>query len=407
MSIPAPKDSKLEHADLSGAEPELTLNSHISGSETDELCADNQRCAADTEDVRTAQARINGAAAVIRSLGDRQGDAFPPRSSSPSASRSPQSDPAKRPSGRSPGLEDNDFTETRPRLLSSLDPESIADPLSSVRAVNVGPLLLRFTLMAGLAATVAYGVTMFPSFQRGTIWPKDAKDAVASASPSASEPPQQSRLFVEDQRAFANEPLALGVSVAPATGFGSILIGGLIPGTRLSAGRSVTAASWELPLDDAGGVRVYAPQNFIGAMHAVIDLLAPTKRIIDSRAERLEWIAKADLLPRSKEIGSAGASNAVTKPIDPHDAIVLMERGRDLLRNGDVALAQLAFRRLADAGIADGALALAKTYDPRYLVEHNLIDIVGDETKARVWYRRASELGSAEADHTVARTDSK
>lgn len=82
-----------------------------------------------------------------------------------------------------------------------------------------------------------------------------------------------------------------------------------------------------------------------------------------------------------------------------------MERGRELLKNGDIALAQLAFRRLADAGLADGALALANTYDPRYLAKHGLIEVVGDETKAQLWYRRASELGSVEADHLLARTD--
>ena len=84
------------------------------------------------------------------------------------------------------------------------------------------------------------------------------------------------------------------------------------------------------------------------------------------------------------------------KPIDPQEAAALMERGRDLLRNGDVASAQLVFRRLAEAGKADAALALATTYDPRFLLEHNLVGIVGDEAKARAWYRRAKEAGSIE-----------
>jgi hypothetical protein len=53
--------------------------------------------------------------------------------------------------------------------------------------------------------------------------------------------------------------------------------------------------------------------------------------------------------------------------------------------------------RAANVSIADAALALATTYDPRYLAQHNLIGIAGDETKARDWYQRASELGSTEA----------
>lgn len=452
MSI-APKDPNLEDVDLPGAEPQLTPESEISGSEisgsqSDQLRADNsdQEYAADAEVVRAAEARINDAVAVIRSLSGAQPHACVPPFSSSANPSWPQGDTANRPPNTSRRI-DYDCTKMGPRGRSSLDPEVVPEPPRSVRHPRVGPLLGRFALIVSLAAVVAYGITMFPSFQRGALWPKGAKDSVASAGPheaaseppepsklvvgdqltsaneplakgaedsvasarheAASEPPELSRLVVEDRRAFANEPLALGVSVAPAIGFGSILVGGLTPGTRLSAGMPVTKASWELPLRDLGGVHVYAPQNFIGVMNAEIELLAPTKKIIDSRAERLEWIAKADSLQRGRAIGSEGASRVVIKPMDPLDAIVLMQRGRDLLKNGDVALAQLAFRRVADAGIAEGALALATTYDPRYIAEHHLIGIFGDETKARVWYQRASQLGSAEADRILARTDSK
>jgi hypothetical protein len=68
---------------------------------------------------------------------------------------------------------------------------------------------------------------------------------------------------------------------------------------------------------------------------------------------------------------------------DPQEAVALMERGRDLLRNGDIAFAQLTFQRVAEAGKADAARALATTYDPRYLAEHKLVGIIGDEAKAR------------------------
>ena len=108
-----------------------------------------------------------------------------------------------------------------------------------------------------------------------------------------------------------------------------------------------------------------------------------------------------------QEINPKPASAAAVKIVDPQEAAALMERGRDLLRNGDVASAQLAFRRLAEAGKADAALALATTYDPRYLLEHNLVGIVGDEAKARAWYRRAKELGSMEADWFLQPTNTK
>ena len=69
--------------------------------------------------------------------------------------------------------------------------------------------------------------------------------------------------------------------------------------------------------------------------------------------------------------------------------------------------ARLLFRRLADAGIADAALALAFTYDPVYITKHNLIGIAADETKARDWYHRASQLGSTEASRILAQTTAR
>jgi TPR repeat protein len=44
---------------------------------------------------------------------------------------------------------------------------------------------------------------------------------------------------------------------------------------------------------------------------------------------------------------------------------------------------------------------------PRYLAEHKLIGIIGDEAKARAWFQRASELGATEADRILQRADIK
>jgi TPR repeat protein len=155
---------------------------------------------------------------------------------------------------------------------------------------------------------------------------------------------------------------------------------------------------------DLNGVYIYAPKNFVGVMNTAIDLLSANQRLIESRAARLEWIVKVDLSPPTKQIES-GALNAPGAQLMTAEDAALMERGRDLLKSGDIASARLLFQRLADAGIADAALGLAATYDPRYLAQHNLIGVVGDETKAYAWYKRASELGSTEAGGILARTD--
>jgi len=251
-------------------------------------------------------------------------------------------------------------------------------------------------------------ITVFPSFRDGR-GSERTNSGLSLDGPklhqAANKPRRSPRLLAEDQSGVVNEPLLLGVSVAPVLDDGSLLVNGLAQGTRLSSGVPVSEAGWELPLHDFGAVYVYAPKEFIGVMNGVINLLSPGKRIIDSRPVRLEWIAKADSLqPAKPAISEPSATGVAVKPMDPDEVASLMQRGRDLLRNGDISLAQLAFQRLADAGIPEGALALANTYDPRYLAEHNFIGIAGDETKARNWYQRARELGSAEADHVLTQT---
>ena len=54
--------------------------------------------------------------------------------------------------------------------------------------------------------------------------------------------------------------------------------------------------------------------------------------------------------------------------------------------------------RLADTGSGEAALRLGATYDPNFLQRAKLLLVQGDPTAAVYWYRRARELGAAEAE---------
>ncbi len=423
-----PEDPLGEISDLTSATPDL------SGQTSDLICAEEieQRRAEDAEAVRNAQARIDNAIGVIHSFGDQQ----PAPKLPPAANlRLRQRDAADGPPTRSESPPVDQFAGFEPQPPSGHGPE-IVPPLSEgLRRPIIGRLLSRYAPMTVFAAIVAYGVTMFAPFQSdGSKTNNDNGAQVAGMSNGlAGDVRPLLRLVTEYERAFANDPILLGVAVAPPTDSGSLSLRGLAHGTRLSAGTALAGDRWEFPLRYLGGVYVYAPPDFVGVMDAMIALLSPSKKLIDSRPMRFEWMAKADSpeLSSKQEIDS-GTANAIPKmpidsaspslvakpQIDPgtvgaaairsmdrQEAAALMERGRDLLKNGDVALAQLAFRRLAEAGNADAALALATTYDPRYLAERKLIGISGDEAEARAWYRRASELGSTEADRILQRAN--
>ena len=76
-------------------------------------------------------------------------------------------------------------------------------------------------------------------------------------------------------------------------------------------------------------------------------------------------------------------------------------RGQTYLASGDVVSARLVFRRAAEAGDPQAALALGGTYDPLVLKSLGVIGVAADARRARSWYEKAAELGSREAPQRI------
>jgi hypothetical protein len=308
-------------------------------------------------------------------------------------------------------------TSVRRRFLR--DPDIVPEPPIGTQGRGPVALLVRFSLMIGVAAMVASGVTMISSSNPKIAssnaedgWQTRASGSIAAFGPifRAAEPvPQQpSRLIADDQQAFVNDPLPLGIAVADEKENESLMLNGLATGTRVSAGAPVGASSWRVGSNEVRGLYLYAPRDFVGVMNTGVDLLAPDKRVLDSRAVRLKWVAQEPApTPPTDQVVSASPAVPALQPMNPAEAAVLMSSSQDFLTVGDIEAARIGFRRLADADNAAGALALAFTYDPRYLAEHNVVGVHGDDTKARALYRRAKELGSAEAGRVLAQMATK
>lgn len=286
--------------------------------------------------------------------------------------------------------------------------------------------ILRMSLMIVFAAIVAYGVTRFYPSRPETPQPQDSSDRVADvptqqaetqAAPQPAQPP--SHLVVANQQALANDPISLAVNIDHATDDESLLLDGLAQGTKLSAGTSMSPSSWQLSPDKLAGLYLYAPKDFVGVMNTTVKLLGPDRQLLDARTMRLKWVAKPQIQAPQPVVASAGNETPIgvhitpvapaapvaptIRPIDPGEAAMLMQRGRDSLATGDISAARVAFRRLADAGMPDAALALANTYDPAYLAAHNVVGGLGDRAMAYSLYQRAKDLGSAEAGQILAR----
>jgi TPR repeat protein len=75
----------------------------------------------------------------------------------------------------------------------------------------------------------------------------------------------------------------------------------------------------------------------------------------------------------------------------------LREQGEVRLQDGDIAGARMFFKKAADAGDAQAAMAMGATFDPRLFATLNVKGMSPDIAAARLWYQRAIDLGSKDA----------
>jgi hypothetical protein len=88
--------------------------------------------------------------------------------------------------------------------------------------------------------------------------------------------------------------------------------------------------------------------------------------------------------------------------MDADELATLMKRAKESLAAGDIPVARLLLERAADGQDASAALMLAQTYDPAVLGTSDVRNITPEPDKARNWYQRAAQLGSADAQRRLA-----
>jgi TPR repeat protein len=101
----------------------------------------------------------------------------------------------------------------------------------------------------------------------------------------------------------------------------------------------------------------------------------------------------------------AVAPTAIPPParrLNPDELASLLKRAKGLLAIGDIASARLLLERAADAQEASAALMLARTYDPAVLGTPDARSVTPDPAQARIWYRKAAEFGSQDAQQRLA-----
>jgi hypothetical protein len=234
------------------------------------------------------------------------------------------------------------------------------------------------------------------------VWTEEVASRVGGLLPQANEQlvrhgsaiseGAMPRLSVASRlKAAAEQEVALPIRITPADAVppGSMVaISGLPRGSFLSHGQAIAANEWLVGADDLQDLRLTLDQRAADHLVLQIALLAPTGYVIAAAETLLEHDRTAGLITRTEEV----------------DRIAdLIERGHNMLEVGYFAGARAYFRRAAEAGSAEAALALADTYDPTYIAQSGAKGVQPDLVEARAWLERAAALGSPAAQATVRR----
>jgi hypothetical protein len=193
-----------------------------------------------------------------------------------------------------------------------------------------------------------------------------------------------------------DEPAPLAIAATDAGANVAVVIGGLAPGSALSAGAPAGPSAWRLATEDFNKAAVTPPRGFVGVMELTVELRLADNTVVDRRSLQLEWSGQTVFKP-SKPVTPQGADNAA-------EIALMMRNGTQLMGNGDIAAARMMFQRAAEAGEAAAAFALAETYDPLVLRKLGARGgITSDIALAQIWYEKARDLGSTAAPERLER----
>jgi hypothetical protein len=190
----------------------------------------------------------------------------------------------------------------------------------------------------------------------------------------------------------SDEPASLGLTVDNAPDGAHLLICGYAAQSVFSVGRAVDDNTWTVPASRISDATIIPPRGFAGPMDIAVMLVNTDRSLVDRKVLHLQWLPRARPAPQME-----------TPPRDFARNDSLLSYGTHLKAIGNLADARQIFSRVAQTGDPRGAFVLAETYDPISLAKHQLLPKDSDLELARIWYRKASDLGSPDAPNRLDR----
>lgn len=240
-------------------------------------------------------------------------------------------------------------------------------------------------------------------------------------SDAAILPANQLTFSIEDVECVAGQAVPLKITLPQAAELARsdarlgafILVHNLPTGVMLSAGVP-SGGPWVLPLHEVAGLQLVAAPDAVGTFFIEFSLIGAGNKRLAQQTVRLNLlgfdvmgrVGTTSTLAGLEKNGNGAAAAVAPAPraarLPLQEETELLKRGEELLRQGGIAAARIIFEELAQKSSSKGALALARSYDPAYIPNSRTSAVTPDLNKALAWYRRADQLGSAEAKERIA-----
>jgi len=251
--------------------------------------------------------------------------------------------------------------------------------------------------------------SLFNSTQQTTISKKPIAIASLDVSDVTGTLNSMIPLALNAEPAFENQELAIKISGLPASAY-------------LTAGKKISDNTWILKDGEENDINLYVPQSDTAKFDISIaaietstgELAAPVKemtvaiddvKLDDDTALQItpasappETIIKVKSQPENAVALPAPESFEPIKPALSAEVTGLLGKGDMLMKTGDLIIARQFYSRAFQLGAAEGAMGVAKTYDPAVFVEMKVQGITPDAAKAAEWYEKAKAAGVTEAE---------
>lgn len=230
------------------------------------------------------------------------------------------------------------------------------------------------------------------------------------------------KLEVRDVEGRVNSLIPLALTAEPAAAGQDLLlkISGLPDKAYLTAGQMQSDKVWAVPAQELKDVKLIIPEGTSSRIDLAVaaferqsgELAAPVKtmtvalsdaRIEPAAAPPPQQMASTRVTPTEASPIPDPVSTGVILPADREAAAAHVVQGDALLAAGDAEGARALYEKAWATGLAEGAVGIARSYDPLVHAEMAVNQGRPDTALALQWYERAAEAGQQAAYTAIVR----